>query len=88
MANLRHWQMQTAKARFSELFERARREGPQRVTRRGRDAVVVVSEEQYERLCAKGRGKLGLASLLAASPLQGMDLDLERPSDYGRTVKL
>jgi len=44
------WQLQTAKAKFSELFRLARTEGPQRVTREGREGVVMISDEQYERL--------------------------------------
>jgi prevent-host-death family protein len=44
------WQLQDAKARFSELVRRARAAGPQRVTVHGRDAVVVLSAEDYARL--------------------------------------
>jgi prevent-host-death family protein len=44
------WQLQAAKQRFSELVERARREGPQVVTKHGRAAAVVVSAEDYRRL--------------------------------------
>jgi len=43
-------QIQTAKARFSEVFRRARAEGPQRITRQGREGVVMFSDEQYDRL--------------------------------------
>lgn len=41
------WQLQTAKAQLSELVEAALRGEPQRITRRGRDAVVVLSEQAY-----------------------------------------
>lgn len=41
------WQLQDAKARFSEVVDRAQSEGPQVVTRRGEDAVVVVSARQW-----------------------------------------
>ena len=44
------WQLQDAKARFSELVKRAREQGPQHVTVRGAPAVVVISEEEYARL--------------------------------------
>ena len=47
------WQVQTAKARFSEVFRRARTEGPQRITRQGKEGVVMVAEEHYERLVGK-----------------------------------
>ena len=41
------WQLQDAKARFSELVRRARDQGPQHVTIRGAPAVVVVSEREF-----------------------------------------
>ena len=44
------WQLQTAKQHFSELVERARRDGPQVVTKHGKEAVVVISAEDYRRL--------------------------------------
>ena len=44
------WQLQDAKARFSELVKRAREQGPQHVTVRGAPAVVVISEEEFARL--------------------------------------
>ena len=43
------WQLQTAKSRFSEVFHRARAEGPQYVTRQGKEAVVIVRAEEFER---------------------------------------
>ena len=45
-----NWQLQDAKARFSELVKRAREQGPQHVSVRGEPAVVVVSEEEFELL--------------------------------------
>jgi prevent-host-death family protein len=45
-----NWQLQEAKARFSELVKRAREQGPQHVSVRGEPAVVVVSEEEFARL--------------------------------------
>lgn len=44
------WTVADAKARFSALMEQARTKGPQRVTRHGRDAVVVVSAAHWESL--------------------------------------
>lgn len=44
------WTAADAKARFGEVIERARSEGPQRVTRNGREAVVVISAETYREL--------------------------------------
>lgn len=53
--------------------------------RGGRDAVVVVAAEEYERLT---RPVLGLVEFLCRSPLAGVELDLERPRDVGREIDL
>jgi prevent-host-death family protein len=52
------WPVQDAKARFSELLDTAQREGPQVVTRRGREAAVLVPIEQWRRLQAAARTEL------------------------------
>ncbi len=44
------WQLQDAKNRFSEVVEKAVTEGPQHVTRRGKDTAVVLSSREYARL--------------------------------------
>jgi prevent-host-death family protein len=82
------WQVQTAKARFSELFRLARTEGPQRITRQGKEGVVMISEEQYERLTAKSRQPKSLVQFFRESPLVGVELDLEREQDSGRDIDL
>jgi antitoxin Phd len=82
------WQLQTAKARFSELFRKARSEGPQWVTRQGREAVVVVTAEEFERLLARARQPESLVAFFAQSPLAKTAIDLDRKSDYGRDIEL
>ncbi len=84
----RGWQLQTAKAQFSELFRRARSEGPQWVTRQGKEAVVVLPAEEFERLQARSRQPRSLVQFFAESPLAMVNLDLERRPDYGRVVEL
>ena len=79
------WSTAAAKARFSELIERARIEGPQTVTRNGREAVVVVSVEDWRRRTGR-EGRLG--DYLAASPLRGSGLDMARPRIRGRDIEL
>jgi len=44
------WQLQDAKARFSELIEDTLEKGPQVVTRRGIDTAVVVSIDEWHKL--------------------------------------
>jgi prevent-host-death family protein len=82
------WQVQTAKARFSEVFRRARTEGPQHITRQGKEGVVMVSEEQYEQLAGKAYQPKSLVDFFQQSPLVGVELNLERDRDPGRAVKL
>jgi antitoxin Phd len=82
------WQLQTAKARFSEVFRRARAEGPQYVTKAGKEAVVIVPAEQFEQLIARRRQPKSLVEFFRSSPLIGVDLDLTRDPDPGRDVKL
>jgi len=82
------WQLQTAKARFSELFRRARNEGPQVVTRQGKERVVVLPAEQFERLTKRARRPRSLVQFFAESPLAGLKLDLRRSKDPGREIQL
>jgi antitoxin Phd len=82
------WQLQTAKARFSELFRRARSEGPQWVTRQDKEAVVIVPAEDFERLSGRARQPKSLVQFFAQSPLVEAGIDLERKPDYGRAVEL
>lgn len=70
------WRLQDAKARFSEVVKRAREHGPQRVTLHGKDAVVIVSAEDYDRERERHTGRR-LVEALATSPLA--DIMLERP---------
>ena len=82
------WQLQTAKARFSELFRRARTEGPQLITRQGKDGVVMVPVEQFDQLVTRSRQPKSLVQFFRESPLVGLELDLERDKDTGRDLEL
>jgi antitoxin Phd len=82
------WQLQVAKARFSELFRRARSEGPQLITRQGKECVVMISDEHYERLVGKAHQPKNLLQFFRESPLVGVELDLERDKDGGRDIEL
>ena len=52
------WQVQEAKARFSEFLEASVREGPQIVTKRGVEAAVLLSIEQWRKLRALAKPDL------------------------------
>jgi prevent-host-death family protein len=75
------WTVAEAKARFSEVIDRAVTKGPQTVTRHGRTTAVVVAAEEWER---KTKRIGNLAEFLASSPLRGSRLRIERRRDRPR----
>ena len=80
------WALQDAKARFSELARLALSEGPQHVTLRGEPSLVVLSEEEYQKLRGKKKQRTW-ADLFRNSPFTPVELDLTRSRDTGRTLK-
>jgi prevent-host-death family protein len=79
-----HWQVQEAKQKFSQLVQRALDEGPQMVTRRGEEVVVVVSANEFRRLTGN---KPDFKDFLLSGPDLSA-LDLERVRDLPRDVEL
>lgn len=79
------WTVAEAKAKFSEVIDRARGSGPQTITRHGRDAVVVVSIEEWDR---RTRRTGNLAEFFAGSPLRDSGLEIERATDLPREIDL
>ena len=79
------WTVVDAKAHLSQVIDQALAQGPQRITRNGRPAVVVVSAEEWER---KTQRKGNLAEFLAASPLRDSGLEVERAKDVPREIDL
>lgn len=71
------WTVAGAKAKLSEVMERAQL-APQTITRNGKPSVVVVSAEEWQKKTTR-RGTL--AEFLLASPLRGANLETERQSD-------
>jgi prevent-host-death family protein len=81
-----HWPLQDAKARFSELVRRVRSDGPQHVTVRGHDEVVVIAAEEFR---LKGdRTGAALIAALQESPYREIDLEPRRDRPPVRDVKL
>jgi prevent-host-death family protein len=77
---VRTWQLQTARNRFSELFDAALGDGPQRVTRHGRQAVIIVSEADWSRRDAEMPPGPSLGEMLAECPVEPEDLRPRRPA--------
>ena len=72
------WQLQEAKSKFSSLVKDAQQRGPQVVTRHGKDAVVIVSVEDYKKIT---KPKTTLIEFLQNSPLRDIDIDISRSKD-------
>jgi prevent-host-death family protein len=81
------WQLQDAKARFSELVKQARDHGPQHVSVRGEPAVVVISEQDFARLTS---ARPSIVDHILDGPLwpdELVDMINDRSRDTGRDVQ-
>ncbi|MGA2496806.1 MAG: type II toxin-antitoxin system Phd/YefM family antitoxin [Tepidisphaeraceae bacterium] len=73
------WQLQEAKSRLSEVVDNAMTSGPQTITRRGKEAVVVVASGEYRRM---KKQRKSLADVLRAAPR--VELDISRSPEPPR----
>jgi antitoxin Phd len=80
-----HWQLQDAKNKFSNLVNQAQEHGPQIVTKHGKDAVVVLSIEEYKKLI---KPKNNLVQFFHDSPLTQEDISLARSREKSRDIIL
>lgn len=78
------WALQDAKNKFSQVVDKAMTEGPQTVTRHGRECVVVLSTKEYRQAACKE----SLSAFFKKSPLRGEELNVERSRDLPREVSL
>ncbi len=78
------WQLQEAKQKFSALVQRALDDGPQVVTRRGEEVVVVLSARDYRRMTQSAPD---FADFLLSAP-DLSQLEIERTDDPARAVEL
>jgi antitoxin Phd len=80
------WQLQDAKARFSEFLDAAIEKGPQVVTRRGVEAAVLVPIEEWRRM--QQRSRPNLKELLLSGPRFNLNIPkrgrwkLRKPIDF------
>jgi prevent-host-death family protein len=79
------WTVAEAKAKFSEVLERARSEGPQTITRNGRETAVVVGTEEWLR---KTKRVGNMAEFFAGSPLRESGLKIRRLKQRPRKISL
>lgn len=78
------WQLQDAKSRFSEIVDLALTNGPQLVTRRGQEAVVIMSAKEFRQM--SGRTPTLLNTLLNAP--RGEPLKMIRSREIIRKIEL
>lgn len=84
----RKWQLQEAKNRLSEVVDLALAEGPQSVTRHGKDVVVIVAKEEFDRR-RRSRGPRGtILSFLRKLSFARANLSLDRSADTDRAIDL
>lgn len=79
------WQLQEAKARLSEVIQKAINEGPQDISLRGRPAAVILSHADFEML---NRPRPSFTAFLRDSPLHGVEFEPERDNPHTREVSL
>ncbi len=80
------WQLQDAKARFSEVVKLAADE-PQEVTVHGEAKVVILSIAEYKKM-KRTKREIPLGEFLMNSPLAGLDLDFTRDKGLPRDISL
>ena len=77
----RVWQLQEAKNKFSEVVEEAIKSGPQLITKRGVEAVIILSYREYLKMLTPQQK---LSAFFRESPLAGVELDLRRDTSAAR----
>lgn len=79
------WQLQEAKNKFSSLVDKAHHDGPQVVTKHGKESVVIIAIEDYQKL---NKPKSDLIAFFQKSPLSEICLDLSRDKSSSRDIEL
>jgi antitoxin Phd len=83
--NIMHtWQLNEAKAKLTEFVKNAKQK-PQIITKHGKPEVVAIDIDLYRKLISKNKD---FVSFLKASPLYGIDLEIERDKSFFRDTEL
>lgn len=83
--DIHYWQLQEAKARLSELVRLASTAGPQGISVRGQNEVVVISADSYAKLT---NPKMNFFAFMQKSPLRGIELNVSRDKSTDRDIGL
>lgn len=79
------WQLQEAKNKFSEVVRKATNEGPQTVTKHGKDSVVIISAEEFKKTQQPNNS---LVDFFQQSPLASVELDVDRDKSAARDISI
>lgn len=82
---MKSWQLQQAKAHFSQVVKEAIANGPQEISLHGKPAVMLISISEYERLT---KPKQSFIEFLRQSPLVGINILIKRNKSQTRKVDL
>ena len=79
------WQLQEAKAQFSQVIKNAQQNGYQIITKQGEPVVVMLSKEEFDTLT---QPKSSLLEFFMKAPYPEFELDIERQKDLPRDIDL
>lgn len=79
------WQIQEAKAKFSQVVEETTKKGHQVITKNGVPVVVMLSKEEFDKI---NKPKTTLINFFKAAPCQDVDWDIQRSKDLPREFEL
>lgn len=82
---IHYWQLQEAKAKLSELVRLATSSGPQGISIRGQNEVVVISAATFAELT---NPKTNFYAFMQKSPLRGLDLKITRDKSTDRDIDI
>lgn len=79
------WQIQEAKAKFSQLVQEANARGHQIITKQGEPIAVIISKAEYDKIT---HPKNSLLSFFKEAPFPEFDLDIQRSKELPRELDL
>jgi antitoxin Phd len=82
---MNYWPLQDAKAQLSKLIQITLHQGPQGISIRGQEQVVLINKVLYDQLTNAQRP---FTDFMQSSPLHGCDLDIDRDRSFSRDVEL
>lgn len=79
------WQIQEAKARFSEVISNATTKGYQTITKLGEPVAIIISKKEFDKM---QRPEISLLDFFKNAPCPEIDLDIKRSRDLPRDIEL